>query len=613
MRKKRTTVATVAVALIAGTSSIYAVDRAKAPILVLETPAGFGTYAKEILHAEGFNEFQVESVSDSDLTASYLTQFDVVILTETKLSSAQTNLLSSYVHGGGNLIAFRPDKQLAPAFGISGTDSKIADGYIKIAHDNDFGKGLISDTLQVHGEADQYELKGASVIATLYSDARTSTDKPAVVSYDYGEGHAVAFTYNLPQSIVFSRQGNYRYAGLEKDGIKGIRAADMFTGGWVNPQKNAVNQADEQMRLLSHAIVKASSSKKPLPRLWYFPGLNKSLILLTGDGEDSAERDFDAQLTDVKSKGARMTLYLKGTYVPAGKVKSWLADGFEISGHVDDTQEATDPTYEGMNDKVKSTVSALKDTYGVSMRTVRNHWIVWCGTDADGRQDFTAQASIETKYGIRLDCNVYHFDRGSTQQSFLGPIGNFTGSGLPMKFIDARGQVLDIYQSITQLPDEQWERGNLFSNFKILLDRSLDHETYTFINVNLHADRWKAWSREEGLQLMDYANSRNVPMWTAERTLKFLQKRDAAEFVEIHWSNNQLSFQLHVPTPGDGLTCMIPKLFGDTTLTDVYRNGEKQSYTFQSIKGSDYALVATMSGNNRFVVTYAEPRNGSKP
>ena len=29
-------------------------------------------------------------------------------------------------------------------------------------------------------------------------------------------------------------------------------------------------------------------------------------------------------------------------------------------------------------------------------------------------------------------------------------------------------------------------------------------------------------------------------------------------------------------------------------------------YTLQSIKGSDYALVATVSGNNRFVVTYAE-------
>ena len=62
-----------------------------------------------------------------------------------------------------------------------------------------------------------------------------------------------------------------------------------------------------------------------------------------------------------------------------------------------------------MNAMMKWTVHAPKDVYGVDMRTVRNHWIVWCGTGPDGKQDFTAQASIEAKYGIRLDCNLNHF------------------------------------------------------------------------------------------------------------------------------------------------------------------------------------------------------------
>ena len=155
-------------ALLVGTSSLYPVDLARAPILVLETPAEFGAYTGEILRAEGFNEFQVESPSASGLTVSYLNHFDVVILTETKLSSAQSELFSSYVYGGGNLIAFRPDKQLAPVFGISDTGSRIAEGYIKIERGNDIGKGLASDTLQFHGDADQYDLKGAKLIATLY-------------------------------------------------------------------------------------------------------------------------------------------------------------------------------------------------------------------------------------------------------------------------------------------------------------------------------------------------------------------------------------------------------------------------------------------------------------
>ena len=33
-----------------------------APVLILATNAGFGTYTAEILKAEGFNEFQIDSI-----------------------------------------------------------------------------------------------------------------------------------------------------------------------------------------------------------------------------------------------------------------------------------------------------------------------------------------------------------------------------------------------------------------------------------------------------------------------------------------------------------------------------------------------------------------------
>jgi hypothetical protein len=102
-------------------------------------------------------------------------------------------------------------------------------------------------------------------------------------------------------------------------------------------------------------------------------------------------------------------------------------------------------------------------------------------------------------------------------------------------------------------------------------------------------------------------------MWTAERTLRFLQKRDAAEFAEVDWSNNQLSFQLRVSISGEAVTFMVPKLFGHKTITDVSRNGKSQPYILQFIKGFDYALVPAVSGNNRFVVTYAERMEKSKP
>jgi len=604
LRKNAAIIALAGVALTFVTASCLHAGEPTAPILVLGTQSEFGEFTREILRAEGFNEFQTASPSDSEVTASYLDQFDVVILSQSSLDQAAADLLARYVENGGNLIAFRPDQKLTSVFGLSDAAPKITDGYLKIEQSNDIGRGLASDILQFHGGADVYEPKGGDVIASLYRNARTPTDAPAVVSHAFGKGYAVAFTYNLPKSVALTRQGNWQSAGLEKDGIPGIRASDMFADGWVDPLKNGLNQADEQMRLLSRVLEKASSPKKPLPRLWYFPGSSKSLVLLTGDGEDSSEADFAAQLADIKSKGQRMTLYLKGTYVSPEKVKSWVSNGFEISAHVDDTEEATHPTYERMDQKVKSAVRDFKTVYGLDIRTVRNHWIVWCGTQPNGDLDFTAQAAIEAHNGIHFDCNFYHYDPQSKQGHFLGPIGNFTGSGLPMKFVNARGEVLDVYQSITQLPDEQWGRGYLLDNFKVLLDRSVDHEGYTFINLNLHTDRWKSWSRKEGLQIIDYAKRRNVPIWTAERALRFLQQRDGAEFTGIAWSNDQLSFQLNGGTAKDGLTVMIPKTFADQTVSQIARDGESQFFTVQSVKGRDYAFVPAPSGNHHFVVSY---------
>ena len=74
------------------------------------------------------------------------------------------------------------------------------------------------------------------------------------MSSNYGKGSSVAFLYDLPRSIVYTRQGNPRFAGIEKDGIPGLRGMDLFTDGWLDNSNNTINQADEQMMLLSHCI-----------------------------------------------------------------------------------------------------------------------------------------------------------------------------------------------------------------------------------------------------------------------------------------------------------------------------------------------------------------------
>ena len=587
-----------------GTDSLPAVSPPRSPILVLATSRGFGTYLGEILKAEGFNDFQMESPAAPGITDRFLSKFDVILLAETLLSTQQYGRLSRYVKEGGSLVAIRPVPQLAEVFGIIGTAEVLKEGYIKIGSGSSAGKGFVTDPLRFHGESDQYRVNGATILASLWRTESEPIGAPAVFLHPWGKGNAAAFSYNLPESIVLTRQGNPRLAGQEKDGILGIRAADMFTAGWVNPAGNALNQADEQMRLLSRVIETLGAAKRPLPRLWYFPGLARGLVMLTDDGEDSPEADLEAHLADVKSRGARMTLYLKGDYISAATVRRWVSEGFEISGHVDDTKEAELPTYQGMDSAVRSTVAAFEHSYGLPMKTVRNHWIVWCGIDADGKRDPAAQARIEAGHGIRFDCNLYHYDQESNQGHFLGPPGSFTGSGLPMKFAAGDGSILDIYGTVTQLPDEQWGPGAMFSNFKLLLDRSLDSEVCSYINLNFHTDRWKAWSRPEGLEVIDYANQRQVPIWTVAQTLSFIEGRAATRIDGTKWDESRISFRLEVPVSAPDVTLMLPAVHAGRKLQRISSDGREQAAVFRAFKGMDYVFLTAPAGVHRIAAVY---------
>ena len=80
-------------------------------------------------------------------------------------------MLTDWVNAGGNLIAMRPDKQLAGLLGLTAASTTLANGYLLIDTAAAPGAGIVSQTMQFHGTADRYTLTGATAIATLYSNA----------------------------------------------------------------------------------------------------------------------------------------------------------------------------------------------------------------------------------------------------------------------------------------------------------------------------------------------------------------------------------------------------------------------------------------------------------
>jgi hypothetical protein len=582
-------------------------NKSLSPILILATNINFGTYTAEILKAEGFNEFETDSLTKSSLSLSFLNQFDIVLLSETNISSPQEKMLSDYVKAGGNLIAFRPVKKLSEIFGIIDENRTIDEGYIKIDTSTETGRGLIPVTIQFHGIADIYRLNGGEKIAALYSNADESTQYPSVVLNNYGQGHAAVFTYNLPKSVVCTRQGNPDWAGEERDKVDGPTATDLFypkTGEiqWNNPDKIAIPQADEQMRLLSHIIEKFSSYKKPLPRFWYFPDQYKCIFIFTIDGEGTPENDINKEILDVQDKGANATLYEIGTYIKDSTLNRWRSDGNEVAVHYNDVPNYEDPAFLGMRTVIDTMTRNFRNSYGISPKTVRNHWVVWCSKDSSGRKQFAQQAIIEEKYGLGFDCNYYQFGGNKVYPNWLGDVGHFTGSGIPMKFSDASGRVLNVYQSNTQLPDETWLKENIESKSKTMIDRSVDEENYTYLNANYHTWYWPE-CKQPGLRVLDYCNKRGVPIWTAERVYEFLKMKDEATFSNLRWAGNQLIFKLSSSIKNsEGLSFLLPVNHGNLIISRIKIDGQTRQFLIKRIKGYEYALVTVSPGKNYDII-----------
>src|SRR6266545_6782730 len=179
------------------------------PILVVgSTSNPFGRYSAEIMRAEGLNEFATTDIGA--VNATMLNSYDVVVLGQMPLTAAQVTMFTTWVNAGGNLIAYRPDAQLASLLGLTLSSGTLSDAYLKVNTTTGPGVGITDQIIQFHGTSDRYSLSGATSVATLYSNATTATTNPAVTLRGVGTsgGQAAAFTYDLARSVVLTRQGN---------------------------------------------------------------------------------------------------------------------------------------------------------------------------------------------------------------------------------------------------------------------------------------------------------------------------------------------------------------------------------------------------------------------
>jgi hypothetical protein len=590
------------------------------PVLVVTSTAAptpnFGTFYAEILRAEGLNAFAVADLGT--VSEASLATYDVVILARTPLTSVQATTLANWVNGGGKLIAMDPDPELASLLGIVPAGGTLVGGYLRIDTATAVGSSISGETLQFHGTARTFAPAGASTLATLYSGPTTATAFPAVTRRSVGPngGEAVAFAFDLANSIVYARQGNPAWSQQERDGRSPIRSNDLYYGAsatdpqpdWVNLDRLGVPQADEQQRFFAKLLTELSLDRRPLPRFWYFPNQNRAAVVLTGDdhgGSQTALIERFDQLLSLSPTGCsvdnwechRATAYVSlvpnfqfsfaQSALTGPQAASYTQQGFEVASHINTA--CADFTASTLNSFISGQLSSFAQKYASvpPPTTNRYHCIVW--------SDWATGAKVARNYQIRLDTNYYLWPPEWLQNR----PGHFTGSAMPMRFADLDGSLIDVYQAVTQMTDESGQSYPF--TVDTLLDRALGpDEHYGFFTVNAHTDNVQPPIADS---IISSALARGVPLISSRQLLTWLDGRNGSSFGNLSRSGNALTFSISRASGATGLQAMVPYASRFGTLSTITRAGADVPYVVTAVKGVSYAMIPAIAGI--YVASYA--------
>ena len=563
------------------------------PVLVLSSSSyPYDTYLAEMLRSEGINYFTVKDISQ--LSSTLLSRYRMVLLARSALSAGQVSTLSSWVNAGGNLVAFHPDKQLAGLLGLTDRNQSLSDAYLKVDTTQNPGKGITAETMQYHTSADIYDTtSGTRTVATLYDDATTPRTNPAVTERAVGEGHAAAFVYDLPKSIALLHQGNPAWAGQNQDTDGGLRPNDLFVGGgspdWLNTAKAAIPQADEQQRLLTNMLLTMDQSSMPLPRFWILPHGLKGAVIMTEDDHGTTDGTFASfdQAMNYSAKNCSVQdwecarfgslLYTSGGLTAAQADLSRVF-GFAMGVHVN---IGCGTSYSNVDTQYTGQLASFRAKYTTLSPQLmdRSHCYAWPGWDTIAKEDAAT--------GMRLNFNYEWYPPSWTN----GHAGYLTGSGMAMRFTDASGGLIDVYQGVTDLDYET-------DATTVSMTADMDGITGTdeFYGVlGTHYD----YSDGGGYRtsLIHAAQAHSLPLLTGDQLVRWKDALGSSSFADVTSSSTRLDFTVNVAEGGEGMQAMVPLSAGAGALRSLSRSGTAVSYATNTVKGVQYAIFDAAPGD----------------
>ena len=186
--------------------------------------------------------------------------------------------------------------------------------------------------------------------------------------------------------------------------------------------------------------------------------------------------------------------------------------------------------------------------------------------------------------------------------------GFFTGSGMPMRFADLDGTMIDVYQATTQMTDESGQSYPF--TIDTLLDRAIGAQGYygAFV-ANIHTD---GSTESQAAAIVASAQARSVPVVSAKQMLTWLDGRNASSFANFAWSSGVLGFDVVAGRRARrACAACCRRVWTTGSLRASPAEASPVTWTTETLKGISYAMFDAQPGT--YVASYTGPPPDTTP
>ncbi|MGH2355991.1 MAG: hypothetical protein ACRDJN_30665, partial [Chloroflexota bacterium] len=545
------------------------------PVLVLargDDPNRFAAYLAELLRMEGLNWLAVRDLDQAPL-GSVEPLPRLVLACAVALDEGTASHLADHVRAGGALLAARPCPALTTTLGFPPSQPLASDwssGYVLLDDNHPLVHNLpwVPAGIQYLGPAESLAPTSATgaapasgVAAWLARFPGQRTRYPALIANQVGAGRAILFAYDPAESAVRQHQGRPEQSSTgavpDFDGDGAFRPNDLFLGQ-LDPALRDVPQADLQRTLVLRGIEWLTAGQ-PLPQLWRFPNAAPAGALIDGDSDSMSLDDFRLALDTCDRYGVPFATYLKPEHVQLvepGEARAARERGHRFGPH---PWAGPRPTAAELRTVLQADCVSFAARYGYHPRIHRGHWLIWPG--------WIDHARSLQGVGIRLDAN---FSAGRGLQG-----GYVNGTGLPARFVDEDGRLLNIYEQSTISTDDGWllsKTGLPALTLAEAIARSCDqidaavdryHTVYHpyFHPVLLNGGRALPYPTRPWLEaVLAHCRHRGIHFLDAERWLEWNEARRSVQLVDLRYLDAGAGVQLSLRStlPLEDVTTLVP-------------------------------------------------------